>query len=186
MRRDRGGNMSFAQRKRGRRLQVGVLFAVALLATLSSCASAPIGPAFLRASDPARHRGRIYLYREDARSSLSALKVSIAGRELGTLRDGEYETLELHAGGHELRVGLRSLAFVAWGWNEQRIRLEPGETVYLKLSVRLTPHANPGGRSLEIAGRTGGAASENIFIQHQGEAAALRALSSTTRLVAKP
>ena len=156
---------------------------LALITTLSACATAPTGPGFLRASDPAPPRGRIYLYREDARSSPSTLKVSIGGREIGTLRDGEYETLELPAGVHELRVGLRSLAFVAWGWNEQRVLVEPGETVYLKLTVRLTPRANPGGRGLEIAGRQSGSASENVFIQHQGEATALRALSSTTRLV---
>ena len=97
---------------------------LALITTLSACATAPTGPGFLRVSDPAPPRGRIYLYREDARSSPSTLKVSIGGREIGTLRDGEYETLELPAGVHELRVGLRSLAFVAWGWNEQRVLVE--------------------------------------------------------------
>ena len=178
--------MHSEQKMQGRTQRGSAALVLAFIATLTSCASAPTGPAFIPASDPASHRGRIYVYREDARSSLSALKVSVGGRHLGTLRDGEYETLELPAGGHELRVGLRSLALVAWGWNEQRISLDPGATLYLQLSVRLTSHPNPGGRSLEIAGRAGGAASENVFIQHQGEAAALRALSLTTRVVVKP
>jgi hypothetical protein len=147
------------------------------------CARAPSGPPFELDARPAEHRGRLYIFRADDRSSLSKVRVTVDGRELCSFRDGEYETLELPVGTHQLRAGLRSIALVAWGWNNQRLKLRPGETVFIKLSVRLTGRAQPGGRELEIAGRPSGAASENIYIQYLAEPEALEQIRSTTRLV---
>jgi len=157
--------------------------ALLLCFVAAGCATPPSGPRFLRAEPPDAGRARLYLYRADVRSSRSQLRISIDGRELGILRDGEYDTLELSPGRHSVRVGLRSLGFVAWGWNEQQITIDPGKTAFLKLSVRLTERAQPAGRNLEIAGRTGGAVSENVYLQQQGESEALRALASTTRRI---
>ena len=148
-----------------------------------ACAKPPAGPPFELAPPPAENRARIYLFRSDPRPSRSTVRVTIDGREFGTFRNAEYETLELAPGSHQLRAGMRSLAFVAWGSNEQRLRLRPGETIFVQLSVRLTERPQPGGRELEIPGRTSGAASENVFLQIRPEQAALEQLRATTRLV---
>jgi hypothetical protein len=155
----------------------------ALVVTTLGCARAPIGPAFEAASAPAPHRGRLYLYRADSRNSFSQVSVRVGGLQVGRFRDAEYETLELPAGLHNIRAGLRSLAGVAWGWNEQEIHLKPGESVFVEISVRLTERPQTGGRSLDIAGRTGGVASENVYLQRRSEKDALDRVQLTTRLV---
>lgn len=150
-----------------------------------ACAKPPAGPAFTRAADPPEHRGRLYLYRTDERPSASRVRIEIDGLEIGTFRDREYETLELAAGTHHVRAGMRSLALVAWGWNDQRIRLKPGETIFVEISVRLTARETPGGRSLEIAGRPEASASENVYLQQRAASVALPRLGGTTRLTAQ-
>jgi len=154
-----------------------------LLLSLAGCAKTPAGPAFEIAPPPPAGRARIYLFRADVRSSRSSIRVTIDGREIGTFQDREYETLEISAGPHHLRAGLRSITFVAFGWNEQRIRLAPGETIYIQLSARLTERAQPATRELEIAGRTSGAVSENVYLQIQPERDALPQLRKSTRIV---
>ncbi len=154
-----------------------------LLLWLSACASAPLGPPFERAPFPPESRARLYLFRVDDRPSLSTVRVTLDGREIGSFRNREYETLELSAGSHHLRAGMRSIALVAWGWNEQRIRFSPGETLFVQLSVRLTEREQPAAAGLEIAGRGSGAASENVYIQIQPERDALAMIEGTTRLV---
>lgn len=156
---------------------------LAILLMLSACATPPAGPAFEPAARPPENRARIYLYRFDTRPSFSTVRVTIDGREIGTFRNNEYETLELAAGSHHLRAAMRSVALVAWGSNEQRLRLRPGETIFVKLSVRLTERAQPGGRELEIAGRASGTVSENVYLQIRPEREALSQLETTTRLV---
>ena len=145
------------------------------------CAAAPLGPAFAKSESPPPNRSRVYVYRADTRSSLSKVRASIDGRLLGDLRDGEYETIEIASGAHRLRAGLRGFGLTAWGWNEKTIRLEPGKTLYIQLSVRLEGREQPGAGALDIAGRTGGSASENVYFQLQGEETALRELVGTTR-----
>ena len=159
-----------------------IVFALVLLLLISGCAKQPAGPAFELAAAPPSHRARLYLYRMDGRSSLSRIRVTVDGREVGTFQDGEYETLELSAGSHHLRAGLRSLGGISWGWNEQKIRFKPGETVFVEISVRLTQIAS-GGRDLEIAGRASGGASENVYLQRRPEKEATGRIEVTTRLV---
>lgn len=159
----------------------GALFTLILLLG-SGCASAPLGPPFERAPSPPESRARLYLFRVDERPSLATVRVTVDGQQIGSFRNGEYETLELSAGSHHLRAGMRSLALVAWGWNEQRIRFKPGETVFVQLSVRLTEHEQPATGALEIGGRDSGSASENVFIQIQPERDALPLIVTTTRL----
>lgn len=110
------------------------------------------------------------------------MRIHLDKREVGTFRNREYETLELPAGRHHLRAGLRSAGFVAWGWNEKRIHVGPGETVYIEISVRLVAREVPGGRDLEIPGRSMGVASENVFLQRRAADVARPHLDSTTRL----
>ena len=122
------------------------------------------------------------MYRADPRASLSRIRVDFDDRQLGALGNREYETIEVAPGPHHLRAGLRSAAFLAWGWNEQPIRLTPGETVFVRLAVRLSEHAAPhAGRAVDIAGRASGVASENVFIERVGEERALEELVGTTR-----
>ena len=169
-------------RTRSQRWKRRVIVTLVLL-WLSACASAPLGPPFERAPFPPESRARLYLFRIDERPSLSTVRVTVDGREIGSFRNGEYETVELSAGSHNVRAGLRSIALVAWGWNEQRIRFAPGETLYVQLSVRLTEREQPAAAGLEIAGRPSGAASENVYIQIQPEREALAMIGGTTRLV---
>jgi len=162
----------------------GPLLILAILAVSTfGCARAPLGPPFELNAQPPDYRARLYVFRGDDRSSLSKVRVTVGGQELGRFRDGEYETIELPVGTHQLRAGLRSVALVAWGWNNQTLRLRPGETVFIKLSVRLTERPSPGGRELEIPGRPSGAASENVYIEYLSEPSALQQIRSTTRLV---
>ncbi len=161
------------------RLCAVVLVVVASLA----CTKPATGPAFTAAEPPANDRARLYLYRVDPQGSLSRVRISLNGREIGDLRDHEYETLELAAGSHRLRAGLRGFGFVAWGWNEQPIRLEPGETAFVELSVRLAEHTTPSARELEIGGRPEASASENVFIRRPGRVDAIESLETTTRRV---
>lgn len=153
-----------------------------MLLWLSACASAPLGPPFERAPFPPESRARLYLFRVDERPSLATVRVTVDGREIGSFRNGEYETLELSAGSHHIRAGMRSIALIAWGWNEQRIRFAPGETLFVQLSVRLTGREQPAAAGLEIAGRQSGAASENVYIQIQPARDALALIEGTTRL----
>jgi hypothetical protein len=166
-----------ASRARARLL--GLLIGVLALA---ACSSPPRGPRFEPAAPPPENRGRVYVYRVDDRGSLATVFVTIDGRKLGSFDNLEYDTLELAAGSHHLRAGMRGFAWMAWGWNDQRFRIEPGETVYLELSVRLSAQPVTGTRELEIAGRASGGASENVFILRQGAAEANTALAQTTRL----
>jgi len=167
---------------RSRSVKRGVLVTLMLLC-VSGCARAPLGPPFERAPLPPESRARLYLFRVDERPSLATVRVTVDGREIGSFRNGEYETLELSAGSHHVRAGMRSIALVAWGWNEQRIRFAPGETLFVHLSVRLTEREQPAAAGLEIAGRQSGSASENVYIQIQPEREALSMIEGTTRLV---
>ena len=155
---------------------------VVLVLLGSACARPAPGPSFFPAADPLAHRARLYVFRTDARSSFSRVRVTLDGQNLGTFQNGEYETVELPAGPHHLRAGLRSLAGVAWGWNEDQIHLRPGETVYVEMSVRMTQIDRPGGRSLEIAGRSSSSASENVYLQRLPPKDALERMGSATRI----
>jgi hypothetical protein len=185
----RGHSLSHSSAKTTRRpwhrplTGLGLCIVTALAFTTLGCARAPAGPAFEAAIAPPPHRGRLYLYRADSRNSFSRVRVTVGGLQVGRFRDAEYETLELPAGLHKIRAGLRSLAGVAWGWNEQVIHLKPGESAFVEISVRLTERPQTGGRSLDIAGRTGGVASENVYLQRRSEKEALARIQLTTRLV---
>ena len=149
------------------------------------CASAATGPAFEWAAEPPANRGRVYIFRADPRPSLSTVRVRVNGLEVGRFRDREYETLELAAGSHRLRAGMRGFAFVAWGWNEFVFRVRPGETRYIELSVRLDERSGPTvtpPREAQIGGRAEGHASENVFILQSTRGQAAPALAATTRL----
>jgi len=158
------------------------LYILFLACIAPACATPPLGPPFEPAPPPPDHRGRVYLYRVDDRSSLATVRVEIDGLEVDRFRNNEYETHELPAGTHHLRAGLRGFGLLAWGWNQHRFRLKPGETVYLKISVRLTARAAPDVQALEIAGGPSGAASENVFIVPRPAKEALSELAATTRL----
>ena len=165
------------------------LTAVAILLlgfVLAACAPRATGPPFSAAMSPAADRARLYLYRVDPRPSISPVRIRVNGRDLGILHDGEYATLELPPGARRIEAGVRSVAFVAWGWNDQHLRIAPGETAYVEISVRLTERTQPASRSLDIAGRPGGAVSENVYLRPTGEADALEALRQTTRRVPTP
>jgi len=161
--------------------------AACLVGLLLACASTPAGPPFRPESPPPPHRGRIYVYRADDQVSLARVRVDLDGREVGRLAHGEYETVEVSAGPHRLRAGLRGALLLAWGWNEHPLRLAPGETAYFRISVRLSEHTAPpsaaGSSSLDIAGRGQGVASENVFIELRPEFAALEELRFATRRV---
>jgi len=145
------------------------------------CAGAPTGPPFQNPEPPPDHRARLVLYRTDQQGSLASVKITIDGRELGRFRNQEYETMLLTPGTHILRAGLRGFGLLAWGWNSHRFRLNPGETTYLEISVRLAARDAPDTRELDIAGRGSGAASENVFIVPKPAQEALAELATTTR-----
>jgi len=161
-------------------------FALGLvLFAILGCATASPGPAFEWAAEPPSHRGRVYLYRADTRTSLATVKASINGRDIGTYRDGEYETFEISAGGHRLRASMRGVGFFNLGWNEHTFRVKPGETVFLHLEVRIDGGAQPpleGPRALEIGGRSDNSISENVFIGERSRADATPDLEASTRL----
>jgi len=162
-----------------------MLFPLFLVLTILGCAAAPRGPAFEWAAEPSDRRGRIYLYRADPLPSLAVVKTSIDGRTTGTLRDGEYTTLELAAGSHQLRVGMRGMGFFTLGWNAHNLRVRPGETLFFQLEVRIdegTQSQLDTPRSLEIGGRSDYRVSENVFIREQTRADATPALETSTRL----
>ena len=164
-------------------ISVPAIRAVLCLVCLAAgCAKSPHGPPFEPAPPPPDHRGRVYLYRADVRGSLASVRITIDGLEVGRFRNLEYETLELPAGTHHLRAGLRGFGLLAWGWNDHRFRLKPGETAYLEISVRLTARPAPDAPGLEIPGRQSGAASENVFILRVSAEEALSDLALTTRL----
>jgi len=158
------------------------LLLVALLGV--GCAGAPLGPPFRSLEPPPDHRARLVLYRTDKQGSLASVQITIDGRELGRFRDHEYDSILLSPGMHILRARLRGFGLLSWGWNDHRFRLAPGETTYLEISVRLDAREAPSSRELEIAGRTGGVASENVFIVPKSAQEALKNLVSTTRLTA--
>ncbi len=158
------------------------VYLVVLVCIATACTKPPSGPPFESAPPPPDHAGRLYLYRSDQPGSLASVRVTIDGLEVGRFRNNEYETLELSIGEHHLRAGMRGFGLLAWGWNNHRFPLGPGDTVYLRISVRLTEHSAPQGRDLEIAGRPGGAASENVFILRVSAEEALSDLALTTRL----
>jgi hypothetical protein len=145
------------------------------------CAGTPLGPPFHVPEDPPRHRARLILYRADGQASLASVQITIDGRDLGRLRNHEYEMILLDPGSHLIRAGLRGFAFLAWGWNTHRIRLKPGETSYLEVSARLSATAAPATRELEIGGRPSGTASENVFLIRRSAADARPRLEKTTR-----
>jgi hypothetical protein len=117
--------------------------------------------------------------------SLSVVRASIDGLDIGTFRDREYETLEIEAGQHELRAGMRGFAYFKMGWNKSSFRVRPGEVVYLQLEVRIDTPQEPSlgaPRELEIGGRPEAAPSENIFIIKQPATKAADDLELTSRL----
>ncbi len=158
------------------------LHILAAVVSLSACATTPTpGPAFTPAPEPSPGRARLYVFRIDPQPSLSTVELAIDEQSEGQLRHGEYATFELAAGSHRIDLRQRGLAFLSWGWNGEQLRARAGETFYLEVSVRISAQPMPGsGRDLEIAGRDGGAASENVFLQHRGKAQALELLSAAT------
>jgi hypothetical protein len=156
------------------------LLAVSLVGLLACAAPAP-GPAFAPAAPPAPGHARLYLYRIDPHRSLSTVELALDGRKRGHLRAGEYASFELTTGDHELELRQRGLGFTSWGWNRMALRLEPGETVYLEVSVRVAAQPTPGsGRDLEIAGRDRGVAQENVFVQRRSESQARDRIAGST------
>lgn len=115
----------------------------------------------------------------DERRSLTQVNVKLGGRTLATLRDREYQTLELGRGEHELGAQMRGLGLVPLGWNAHRFKVEAGDTVYLHLSVRVeaTKGAPP---SLAIGGRSNDVLKENVYILERGPEEAERDLRLTT------
>jgi hypothetical protein len=158
------------------------LGSVGLGTLLGACAqTSNPGPAFAAAPGPAEGRSRLYIYRLDPQHSMSSVQIALDGRSVGDLHHGEYATFDLAAGPHRVDFRQRGLAFVSWGWNRQTIRPKSGETIYLEVSVRMSERPMPEtGHDLEIGGRGGGAASENVFLQHRGAAEALDRLAGTT------
>ncbi len=156
-----------------------------LLFTVAGCRASAPGPPFEWAPTPSAHRGRVYIYRIDERRSLSVVRASIDGEDIGTFRDHEYETLEIATGRYELRAGMRGFGFFSMGWNKSSFRVRPGEVVFLQLEVRIgTPHEPTLGapRELEIGGRPEATPSENIFIIKRPAAKAAEDLELTRRL----
>ena len=102
---------------------------------LAACAPRATGPPFSAAMSPAADRARLYLYRVDPRPSISPVRIRVNGRDLGILHDGEYATLELPPGTHWIETGVRSVVFVAWGWNDQQLRLAPVVSLGLLILV---------------------------------------------------
>lgn len=152
-----------------------------LIVGFLGCAATPPGPPFSVPEDPPDHRTRLILYRADRQASAASVRITVDGRELGQLRNHEYETILLGPGSHIIRADLRGFAFLAWGWNSHQIRLSPGETGYLEISVRLSARNVPPTRQLEIAGRPSGTASENVFIVPISAKSAMPILEGTTR-----
>lgn len=152
------------------------------LGLLAGCASDPVtGPAFVAATQPPEGHARVFVFRVDPQHSLSTVDLALDGRGAGRLRNREYVAFDLLPGIHRLDFRQRGLAFASWGWNRQQLRVRSGETVYLEISVRMSAQPLPGaGQDLEIQGRTGGSASENVFIQRRSEADALPILADTT------
>lgn len=150
--------------------------------TWAGCAQPPTpGPAFASAPEPAPGHARIYVFRVDHQHSLSRVEIGLDGQKRGHLGNDEYVTFELDPGPHRLDFRQRGLAFASWGWNHQHLVAQAGETIYLEISVRISAQPMPGnGRDLEIAGRAGGAASENVFVQHRTRADAIALLANTT------
>lgn len=159
-----------------------VLVLVLVLVVIGiACANSRPGTPFQPAPPPPDHLARVYLYRADVRGSLARVQIKIDDLELGRLRNGEYETLLLPVGVHRLRIRLRGFGFLAWGWNDHRFRLTPGQTHYLKLSVRLSDRPAPQVSGIEIAGRPSGSASENVYIAPQSAEEAHSVLEVMTR-----
>lgn len=163
-----------------------VLSAGVLAAILVACSTHPMGLPFTEALPPGPEHARIYVYRLDPLVSVSPIRLTVDGRPFGVLRHGEYERIDLPPGLHDIKAGIRSVAFVTWGWNDVRLHVGPGETAYLKISARLTERSQPAGRALDIAGRTSGAVSENVFLQPMGASEARADLAGTTRMVPSP
>jgi hypothetical protein len=167
------------------RLKMWTIAIACVLFAILSCATAAPGPAFEWAAQPPNHRGRVYLYRADTRTSMATVKTSINGRNVGTFRDGEYEPFEISAGGHRLRAGMRGVGFFNLGWNEHTFRIKPGETLFIHLEVRVDAGAQSqleGPRALDIGGRSDNRMSENIFIGQRSRADAIPALEVSTRI----
>lgn len=117
---------------------------------------------------------------------MAVVKISIDGREIGTFRNGEYETLEVAPGAHRVRAGMRGLAFITMGWNEHGLDVKPGEVVYLQIQIRVdsqegSPLGTPSG--LEIGGRSDHRVSENVFLIERSRAEAIGDLQASTRIV---
>lgn len=152
-----------------------------LILAILGCTGIPPGPPFRVPEEPPSHRARLIVYRADRQASLASVRLTVDGRELGQLRNHEYETILLGPGSHIIRAGLRGFAFLAWGWNTHQLRLSPGETRYLEISVRLSTRSAPPSRELEIGGRPSGTASENVFIVPTSAKNAMPKLEMTTR-----
>jgi hypothetical protein len=170
-------------------LALGFILLLALPPMLvGGCAQSVQGPAFRAADAPPANRTRLYVYRVDSQHSLSTIKTTLDGLEIGTFRDQEYETMEIASGSHRIRASMRGFAFLNWGWSEHTFHARPGETVYIRLDVHLesssdSPVSQP--RDLQIAGRPTGRASENVFIGGRNRSVALAELATTTRLPAE-
>lgn len=161
------------------------LIAVLLCAGMLGCGTTPTGPAFAYAPEPAAERARLYVFRNDPRSSLARIKVQVDGRRVGLLRDREYQTREIRPGPHRLRTEMQGVPFVPMGWNTHDFEAAPGETIYLEVELRTeSRQASP--RSVEISGRSNDVVTKNVYIRELKRHEAEPELSKTHLAVSSP
>ena len=147
----------------------------------SGCARDPLaGPLFAEAVGSKPGHARVYLYRLDRHHSYSTVEIRFDRRRPILILDEEYVTVELDEGTHEIDFRLKRRFWLpSLAWKKQRIRAEPGETLYFHVEVGVVERAVGAGRDFDIPGRSAGIATEAVSIRVEDESVARREIANT-------
>ncbi|MDG2333181.1 MAG: hypothetical protein P8Q97_03050 [Myxococcota bacterium] len=156
--------------------------ALVLVATLLGCVtSSPDGTRFVAATPPGSGESLVYVYRSEPLRGIGAFDLRLDADELGPLAKGQYLSLVVAPGRHDLSARLRWMGIIPRSWNSLAFTAGPGQTLYLRVSAGYANHPTPASSPREDSGGqpTGGV---TVILSQPGAEKALGELQSMRRV----
>ena len=127
--------------------------ALLLVAALLGCVTAyPDGTRFVAATPPDSSESLVYVYRIESLRGIGAFDLKLDDAELGPMARGQYLSLVVAPGRHDLSARLRWMGIIPQSWNSLAFTSGPGQIVYLRVSAGYANHPAPASSPREGSG----------------------------------